>query len=112
MSIRRYVFNRRNPQPRAICDQCSFEVERGELREQMEFRGGDAPVGTGVLVCSDCYDVPQPYYARPLIKGDPTPVRNPRPPAPPPYDPFDYLELREDLSAELREDRSFEIRDI
>jgi len=112
VSVRRYTFNRRNPQPRAICDRCGFEVERPELREQLEFRGGDAPVGIGVLVCSDCYDAPQPFYARPLVKNDPTPVRNPRPPQTILVSDNDNLELREDGSIELREDDFYELREV
>lgn len=76
---RRYRFSRSNPEPRAVCDRCGFEVAHSELREQKEYRGGDAPVGTGVLVCGGCYDQPQPFFARPLVKNDPVPVRNPRP---------------------------------
>jgi hypothetical protein len=78
-AYRRYRFDRTDPKPRAICDRCGFEVARPELREQKEFRGGDAPVGIGILVCGACYDQPQPFFARPLIKRDPTPVRDPRP---------------------------------
>jgi hypothetical protein len=84
MRRRKYVYNSIDPQPRAICDRCGFQVAHNELREQKEYRGGDTPVGIGILVCGACYDVPQPFYARPLIKNDPIPVRNPRPPLPEP----------------------------
>jgi hypothetical protein len=77
-----YRFSRSNPDPRAICDRCGFEVNHSSLSEQVEYRGGEAPVGIGILVCPACYDKPQPYFARPRVKNDPTPVTNPRPPIP------------------------------
>jgi hypothetical protein len=80
---RRYKFSGTGTPPRAICDRCGLLTYHTDLVEQADFRGGDAPVGTGILVCKECNDVPQPYYARPIIKQDPYPVRNPRPPFPP-----------------------------
>jgi hypothetical protein len=78
---RLYRFNKMNPVARAVCDRCGFIVAHNTLREQMDFRGGDAPVPTGILVCPKCEDKPQPFYARPLVKNDPVPVENPRPPS-------------------------------
>lgn len=79
MRRERYKFSWNDHKSRAICDRCGFTVAHRDLREQLEFRGGDAPVGTGILVCGSCYDEPQPFFARPLIGRDPTPVKNPRP---------------------------------
>lgn len=79
---RHYHFNKSNPQPRGICDRCGFQWERRALSEQKEYRGGDSPVGIGILVCPPCNDQPQPFFARSLVKQDPTPVFMPRPPPP------------------------------
>lgn len=45
----------------------------------MEFRGGSAPVGTGLMVCGTCDDVPNPYFSKQVLAPDPVPVRRPRP---------------------------------
>lgn len=65
----------------AQCDRCSHWVQRSSLREQLEFRGGTAPVGTGIFVCGHCYDVPNPLGALnvEVLRQDPIPVINPRP---------------------------------
>ena len=79
---RYYHFKKNDPQPRAICDRCGFQWERRQLTEQLEYRGGEQPVGIGILVCPTCNDEPQPYFARPRVKRDPTPVPFPRPEPP------------------------------
>ena len=76
---RKFKFDRHDPQPRAVCDRCGLQVSRQTLRKQTDFRGGDAPVDTGLLVCVACFDEPQPYYARAKVGRDPEPVKNPRP---------------------------------
>lgn len=65
----------------AQCDRCSHWVQRSSLREQLEYRGGTAPVGTGIFVCGYCYDVPNPQGALnvEVLRQDPVPVMNPRP---------------------------------
>ncbi len=84
-------FDAHNPQAIAQCDGCDFQVQHNTLREQYEYRGGSAPVPTGVWKCPSCIDVPQPYFSRQLLKPDPVPVRNPRPD----YNPTTYV-LTED----------------
>lgn len=106
---RKYKFSGTNTPPRAICDQCGLLTYHTDLVEQRDYRGGDAPVGIGILVCPECNDVPQPFYARPLVKSDPTPVRNPRTPGA--SGELNDIELREDLGSELREDGGFELRE-
>lgn len=68
----------RNPRGVAMCDGCGFWVNYPELRERQEYRGGWAPVGTGLYVCKTCDDVPQPYYRRQVLAPDPVPLLNPR----------------------------------
>lgn len=72
-------FDQRSPHGLAICDGCGFLVQHSHLREKMDYRGGTTPVGLQLRVCASCYDVPQPYYRRLLLKPDPIPLRNPRP---------------------------------
>lgn len=72
-------FNARDPRGIAICDGCGFLVQHSHLREKKEYRGGSVPVGTGLMVCASCDDVPQPYFRRQLLRPDPVPLRNPRP---------------------------------
>lgn len=72
-------FNARDPAAIAICDGCGFLVQHNTLREKMEYRGGMTPVGTGLMVCPRCDDVPNPYGQLQVLPPDPVPVRNPRP---------------------------------
>jgi hypothetical protein len=73
--------NPNDPQGFAICDGCGFQVPHNHLRERMDFRGGNAPVGLGLWVCGVCDDVPQPYYQKQVLPPDPIPLVNPRPPS-------------------------------
>lgn len=72
---------RGNPDAQAQCDRCSDWVQHSSIKEQLEFRGGTAPVGTGIWVCGRCYDVPNPQGALnvEVLKQDPIPVINARP---------------------------------
>lgn len=79
-------YDQTSPQAVAICDGCGFRVQHNHLREQRDYRGGSTPVGLGIWVCASCQDVPQPYFARQLLRPDPVPVRNPRPDFNPSYD--------------------------
>ena len=77
---RRYPTTRwDDPKAFALCDGCKFITYHDDLQEQMEYRGGTSPVGTGWLVCPTCYDTPNAQLAPPILKPDPVPVRNPRP---------------------------------
>jgi hypothetical protein len=77
----RAVSNPDDPQGFAICDGCGFLVPHPHLRERMEYRGGNSPQGTGLMVCGVCDDVPQPYYKKQVLPPDPIPLENPRPPS-------------------------------
>lgn len=78
-------FDARDPRGIAICDGCGFLVQHSELREQKDYRGGATPVGLGYYVCKSCYDVPQPYFRRQLLRPDPVPLQHPRPDSNPTY---------------------------
>jgi len=69
----------KNPRAAALCDGCGFLVNRENLHMQKEYRGGSAPVDTGLLRCDSCLDKPQPYFKKLVLLPDPVPVDNPRP---------------------------------
>lgn len=68
----------RAPTAAAICDRCQRETNHYKLSKQMDYRGGKL-VDTGLLVCRQCLDVPNPQFARRFIEPDPTPIIDPRP---------------------------------
>lgn len=68
-----------NPQAFAICDGCGFRVMHNSLRKKMEYRGGNSPEWTGLMVCGRCDDVPQPFFQRQVLPPDPAPISKPRP---------------------------------
>lgn len=92
-------YNARDPQAIAQCDGCGFRVQHNHLREQKDYRGGSTPVGLGLWVCASCEDVPQPYFARQLLRPDPVPVRNPRPE----YTPTSYVLTEDGLAVVITE---------
>ena len=69
----------KDPRGLAICDGCGLPTMHYSLREKREYRGGMAPVGTGLMVCAQCDDRPQPYFKRQVLRPDPVPLRKPRP---------------------------------
>jgi hypothetical protein len=76
---RKPIANPRNPRARGICQGCGLECYRDEMQEQRDYRGGSAPVPTGVWKCRRCIDVPQPYFKKQVLPPDPVPVRKPFP---------------------------------
>ena len=73
------VISARDPRSLALCQGCSFLVQRDTLVEQREYRGGSIPVGTGVYKCRTCLDAPQPYFQKQVLPPDPIPVEKPFP---------------------------------
>ena len=75
-----------DPYAAAVCDGCAFWVRHRDLKKDMQYRGGISPVWTGMLLCSKCYDVPNPapQFSRLTLFPDPVPVLNPRPEVPTP----------------------------
>lgn len=66
------------PEPWGICDRCARRWLRRDLQWQVDWRGLQLQ-NLWLLVCVDCYDVPQEQF-RPIIIGpDPVPVKDPRP---------------------------------
>lgn len=68
-----------NPVGFAICDRCGLPCMYDDLRPDMQFRGGMAPVATGLMVCGNCEDVPNAYFQKQVLRPDPVPLKNPRP---------------------------------
>lgn len=71
--------NVRNPQGAARCDGCGIAYPYPELREQMDYRGGETVVPTGRRVCSMCEDTPNEQFRKPVSKPDPLPLKHARP---------------------------------
>lgn len=55
--------------PWAICDRCGFKRRRDTLRKEE----------TGLLVCVECYDPPDPQRRPPVIGPEGLPIKDPRP---------------------------------
>ena len=68
-----------NPVGFAICDRCGLSCMHSDLRKDMQFRGGMAPVPTGLMVCGKCEDVPNAYFQKQILRPDPPPLKDPRP---------------------------------
>lgn len=71
----------RSPRAAAVCDRCGFGWNHNALTFQVEF-AGDRLVSTNMLVCPDCYDIPNPQVKTIRIPADPVPIANPRPQIP------------------------------
>lgn len=69
-----------DPHAVGVCDYCSFWVLHKDLKKALEYRGGSVPVWNGMLVCTKCYDIPNPapQFKRMALPPDPVPVQNPR----------------------------------
>lgn len=67
----------RNPQAHAICDRCGFRYNWVNLRWQYDWRGASMQ-NIRLLVCEDCYDVPQEQLRAIVVPADPTPIVNAR----------------------------------
>lgn len=72
--------NPKSPEAFGVCDTCGVWYNHSALLKQVEWQGPKL-AWVGYLVCSRCYDDPQPQL-RPirLPRLDPAPVINPRPP--------------------------------
>lgn len=66
-----------NPQAHAICDRCGFRYNWVNLRWQHDWRGASMQ-NLRLLVCEDCYDVPQEQLRAIVVPADPTPIVNAR----------------------------------
>lgn len=70
--------SQRSPSALAVCDRCSFTVNRTDLFWQFQWAGVKLQ-NLRLLVCNRCLDVPQPALKTIVIPPDPLPVWNPRP---------------------------------
>lgn len=72
-------YDRNDIQPRGQCAHCNIWTLRKDLREQDDYRGGQAPVGLGFFVCPRCYFKPNPQGALQTLPPDPEVVELPWP---------------------------------
>jgi hypothetical protein len=70
--------NSGNPRAFARCDRCGFIYNHASLKFQFDYRGPRL-ANLRILVCSPCYDKPQPQLKPILLTEDPLPVINARP---------------------------------
>lgn len=70
-----------NPKALGECDRSGFTFNHKDLHKQMEWRGNNL-VWTGLMVGKPFLDKPNEQNRPPLVKDDPRPVKNPRPPTP------------------------------
>lgn len=86
----------KNPAALGVCDDSGFTFNHKDLVKQMEWRGNNL-VWTGLMVGKPYLNVPNEQFRPPLVKDDPRPVKNPRPPYPytdpetPVVDPFPQI---------------------
>jgi hypothetical protein len=71
----------KNPSALGQCDESGLTFNHKDLYRQMEWRGNNL-VWTGFLVGKPYLDVPNEQNRPPLIKDDPKPIKNSRPPLP------------------------------
>ena len=68
----------RHPQALGECDRCGLWRNLVALKQQFQW-GGYSLINTGLLVCSDCLDVPQEQLRTPILRPDPVPLVPSRP---------------------------------
>lgn len=75
------TINPNSPNALGVCDDSGFVFNHKDLIKQMEWRG-DNLVWTGLMKGPQYLDKPQEQNRPPLVKNDPRPVKDPRPPTP------------------------------
>lgn len=74
----RATVNSSSPSAFARCDRCGFWYNHKALQFQFDYRGPRL-TNLKILVCSTCYDKPQPQLKPIMTTQDPLPVVNARP---------------------------------
>lgn len=69
----------KHPEGVGVCDESGFVLNRKDLRKQLEWRG-DRLVWTGSMRGKPYLDEPSEQNRPPIVRRDPIPVDNPRPP--------------------------------
>lgn len=70
--------NPQSPRAWATCDRCGFITNHYKMRWQTQYAGLQL-INIGLLVCSPCWDVPQPQLMTIILPPDPAPIFNARP---------------------------------
>lgn len=73
--------NNSSPRALGICDRCGGLWNNIDLRWQYDWAGAQLQ-NKRVLVCPECYDIPNQQLRSILIPADPVPIQNPRPQIP------------------------------
>lgn len=92
----------KNPNALGQCDESGLTFNHKDLVKQMEWRG-DNLVWTGLMVGRPYLDVPNEQNRPPLVKDDPRPVKNPRPPLPYTDPEYPVVDPFPEILAELEE---------
>ena len=66
------------PQPVGFCDRCNSKNYLGDLQWQFIW-AGPAEANIRLLVCRECWDVPNEQHRVIVIGPDPVPLKDPRP---------------------------------
>lgn len=74
----RAQISRTNPRALAICDRCQQTVNHDILQWQLQWRGPRMQ-NIRLLVCPQCYDVPQEQLRTIVLPVDPVTIQNSRP---------------------------------
>ncbi len=69
----------KHPRGIGVCDESGFVFNHGDLYKQLEWRGNNL-VWTGEMRGKPYLDVPSEQNRPPIVKRDPIPIDNPRPP--------------------------------
>jgi hypothetical protein len=91
----------KNPDALGICQRSGFVFNHKDLVKQMEWCGNNK-IWTRLLVGKPFVDIPNEQNRPPMIKKDPVPIENPRPPIPNPPNnniALPYKELEELLNS-------------
>lgn len=67
-----------SPRARGACDRCDRIYNHHDLRWQLQWSGIKLQ-NLRFLVCSECYDTPNPQLKARILPPDPTPILNARP---------------------------------
>ena len=70
--------NSRSPRAAGVCDRCGRMFNWQDLSWQWDW-AGEKLINLKILVCDDCYDVPQEQLRARILTPDPLPIINARP---------------------------------
>jgi hypothetical protein len=69
------------PEAAGVCDRCGVVRKHRDLVQEMRW-GGRGAVWSGLLCCPEHADAPHPQDLPRILRPDPVPIKDPRPPLP------------------------------